>query len=307
MKNLKIAVVLLILLLTVLFVFMQNEKKSSVAKKPIVSVTTFALYDVTKHIAGNTMKVVNILPFGVDPHDFEPTPKLMRSVSKSALFIYSGAGLEPWIHGFRFKGKAIDMSKYVKLRKLQTDAIKNDSEHLHQAIDPHYWLDFDNMKIAAKVITQELIALQPKDKALYIKNRDKYIHMLEKLDEAYKHKLSDCKEESVVISHNALGYVANRYGFHVKSLTGLALEAEPSAQSIKEIFQDIHKQGIKTIFYEVFANAKLIKSIAKDANISAETFQPLGNITADEARKKLTYEDIMKENLNKLSKALMCK
>jgi len=311
MKTLKVAVLILILLLAVLFVFMQNEKKSPVSKKPIVSVTTFALYDITKHIAANTMTVVNILPFGVDPHEFEPTPKLMTSVAKSSLFIYSGAGLEPWIHGFRFKHKAINMSKYVKLRKLGTDEIEKNQEHTNEAdykaIDPHYWLDFNNMKIAAKVISKELIALQPKEQALYIKNRDKYINMLERLDEAYKKRLSNCEENSVIISHNALGYVANRYGFHVESLTGLALEAEPSAQMIKKIFQDIHRQGIKTIFYEIFANAKLTKTIAKDANISADTFQPLGNITADEAKEKLTYEDIMKQNLKKLSKALMCK
>ena len=311
MKTLKVFALILILLLAVLFVFMQNEEKSPASKKPIVGVTTFALYDMTKHIAGNTMTVVNILPFGVDPHGFEPTPRLMTSVEKSSLFIYSGAGLEPWIHGFTFKHKAINISKYVKLRKLRADEIDKDHEHTHEAhhnsVDPHYWLDFNNMKIAAKVISKELIALQPKEQALYIKNRDNYIQMLEKLDEAYKQRLSHCEEKSVVVSHNALGYVANRYGFDVESLTGLSPEAEPSAQAIKRIFQDIHTQGIKTIFYENFVNDKVTKTIAKDANISVDVFQPLGNITADEAREKLTYKDIMLKNLEKLSKALMCK
>ena len=289
---------------------MQNEEKSPASKKPIIGVTTFALYDMTKCIAGGTVTVVNILPFGVDPHSFEPTPRLMTSIEKSSLLIYSGAGLEPWIHGFKFKHKAVNMSKYVKLRKLRADEIeKNDGheEHHHNGIDPHYWLDFNNMQIAAKVITKELIALQPGEKALYIKHRDNYIRRLQKLDEEYKKGLSECKKKSVVVSHNALGYLADRYGFHVESLTGLSPEAEPSAQAIKRIFQDIHKQGIETIFYENFVNDKVTKTIAKDANISVDVFQPLGNITADEAKEKLGYIDIMQENLKKLSKALMCK
>jgi hypothetical protein len=38
----------------------------------------------------------------------------------------------------------------------------------------------------------------------------------------------------------------------------------------------------------------------------ATVFQPLGNITKDEAKAQLSYEDIMLKNLEKLSKALMC-
>ncbi len=311
MKNLKIVLLILVLLLAALFVVMQNEKKPPSVEKPIVGVTTFALYDITKHIAGNTCTVINILPFGVDPHSFEPTPRLMTGIEKSSLVFYSGAGLEPWIHGFKFKHKAVNISKYVKLRKLTEAEIAQDHEHEHeahhQAIDPHYWLDFDNMKIATEVITKELIALQPQNKELYSKNRDKYMKMLNELNEEYTKTLSNCKQKNVVVSHNALGYVANKYGFHVESLTGLSPEAQPSAKAIRRIFQDIHAKGIQTIFYENFVNDKVTKTIAKDANITVDVFQPLGNITADEARAGMTYEDIMKQNLQKLSKALMCK
>ena len=307
MKNLKIVLLILTLLLAVLFVVLLNEKKPAIVKKPIVGVTTYALYDVTKHIGKDTIKLVNILPFGVDPHEFEPTPKLMTRIEKSSLVFYSGAGLEPWIHGFQFKHKAVNISKYVKLRKLTRSEIAKEQKEHHQAIDPHYWLDFDNMKIAAKIIAKELSILQPQYKDLYTKNRDNYIKMLDELDEAYKKTLSNCKLSTVVVSHNALGYVANKYGFHVESLTGLSPEAQPSAKTIRDIFQDIHAKGIQTIFYENFVNDKVTKTIAKDANVTVDVFQPLGNITADEARAGMTYEDIMKQNLKKLSKALMCK
>lgn len=313
MKNIKIIALILLLLLAALLVVIQNEKKPQNTTKPVVGVTTFALYDITKHIAGETLEVINILPFGVDPHSFEPTPKLMSSIEKSALVFYSGAGLEPWIHGFKFKHKAVDISKYVKLRKLaEADEEEGHEEnehdaHHHGGIDPHYWLDFDNMKKAAELITKELIVLQPQNKELYLKNKDEYIKMLSKLDEEYKKTLSHCKKDTVVVSHNALGYVADRYGFGVESLTGLSPEAEPSAKVIEKTFQDIHKKGIQTIFYESFVNDKITKTIAKDANITVDVFQPLGNITANEAKAGMSYRDIMRQNLKKLSKALMCK
>ena len=70
--------------------------------------------------------------------------------------------------------------------------------------------------------------------------------------------------------------------------------------------QDIKKDGVTTIFFENFVNDKVIKRIAKDTHINIDVFQPLGNITKDEATAGLTYEDIMYKNLDKLSKALAC-
>ena len=303
-------VVLFVAIVGVLL-FISMEKKQVKQIKPIVGATTFALYDITKHIAGDTVNLVNILPFGVDPHSFEPTPKLMVKIAKSRLVFYSGAGLEPWIANFQFKGKAVNISKYVDLRELKSNgdgeqAVTKQNMHT-SSLDPHYWLDFSNMQKATAVITKELISLMPKNKKLYLQNEQKYIKMLQGLNALYKKTLTSCKNDTVVISHNALGYLANKYNFKVQSLTGLSPEAEPSAQDVNRIFKDIKSEGLDTIFFENFVNDKLIKSIAHDAKIKFELFEPLGTITADEAKAGLTYEDIMKRNLKKLAKALQCR
>ncbi len=310
MKNLKIIFVVLFVAIVAVLLFISMEKKQPKQSKPIVGVTTFALYDITKHIAGDTVNLVNILPFGVDPHSFEPTPKLMVKIAKSRLVFYSGAGLEPWIANFQFKGKAVNISKYVDLRELKSNgdgeqAVTKQNMHT-SSLDPHYWLDFSNMQKATAVITKDLIALMPKNKKLYLQNEQKYIKMLQDLNTLYKKTLTSCKNDTVIISHNALGYVANKYHFKVQSLTGLSPEAEPSAQDVNRIFKDIKSEGLDTIFFENFVNDKLIKSIAHDAKIKFDLFEPLGTITADEAKAGLTYEDIMKINLKKLAKALKC-
>lgn len=310
MKNLKIIGAVLIAAIVILLFFISNDTAKNKNKKPIVAVTTFALYDITKHIAGNTIEIVHILPFGVDPHSFEPTPRLMAKIEKSALVIYSGAGLEPWTKGFHFKAKAINMSKHVRLRKLKVNEHEmhnhHDAQRAHTMTDPHYWLDFSNMQRAADIITKACIKLLPQNSALYEQNEKRYIAMLQNLDKAYRKRLSSCKVDTVVVSHNALGYLSRNYGFHVESLTGLSPEAEPSAKDVTRVMHDIQKDGVTTIFFEHFVNDKVIKRIAKDAHINLAVFQPLGNVTKDEAAAKLSYEDIMQRNLDKLSKALMC-
>lgn len=276
-------------------------------KKPTISTSTFSLYDISKNIAADTAEVFMILPFGVDAHSYEPTPKEMIKISKSDLVIYSGASLEPWIDGFKFKNKTLNMSLHVKLRELGED----ENHHRHyghndSSIDPHYWLNPENMIISAEVIAKELIGLFPQNKERYIKNRDNYIAMLKALDEKYKKSLSTCKLDTIIVNHNAFSYLAHRYGFHVEALSGVSPEAEPSAKNMMRLIEHVKEHKVSTVFFESFVSDKAIKSIASEAKVSCEVLQPLGNITANEAKQKLSYEDIMKINLEKISKALEC-
>jgi zinc transport system substrate-binding protein len=280
-------------------------------EKPTIAASTFSLYDIAKNIASDTAETFMILPFGVDAHSYEPTPKQMAKILKSDLVLYSGAGLEPWIKGFTFKNRSIDISRHVKLRELGKDDDHDDHDdyhhhHLNDKTDPHYWQDPHNMILAVEKITQELIALFPGNKELYIANRDGYVAMLKSLDEDYKRELFRCELDTIIVNHNAFSYLANRYGFHTEALSGLSPEAEPSAKNMIKLIKLIEEHKIETIFFEKFANEKTIKSIAREAKVSYDVLQPLGNITADEAQEKLGYEDIMRRNLQKISKALKC-
>jgi len=311
MRDFRKIIFILIVATFLLQMFVMKQDEKAEIQKPMVAVSTFSLYDITEHIAGDTLKVVNIIPFGVGAHSFEPTPKLMADISKSELVLYSGAGLEPWTDGFDFKNKVIDMSKHIALRELNKDEHEHhdyhDSQCIHNKIDPHYWLDFSNMAKATNVITKELIKISPSNELLYIANRDKYLKMLQKLDEDYKKTLTGCSLDTIMVNHNAFGYLSSRFGFHVESLSGLSPEAEPSAKNMTRLIEHVKEHSVSTVFFESFVSDRAMKSIAEEAKVSVDVLQPLGNITADEAKAKLTYKDIMYVNLTKISKALMCR
>ena len=310
MKNFKIIALFLILLFVLLELFVFSKKTEEKSLKPIVSVSTFSIYDIVKHIADDSVTIVNMIPFGVDPHSFELTPKIMANIERSSLVLYSGAGLEPWIEKLEFKSKAVDLSKYAKLRELGSDEFEfhkhHDEQCAHTKIDPHYWLDFSNMIKLANVITVDLEKILPQNRDIYRQNRDKYIEKMMKLDRYYTKYLGICKVNTVILNHNSLGYLAHNYNFHAESLSGLSPEADPSPSDIKRILREIEHDGVNTIFYENFVNSKVMKAISKDSNVKAEVIAPLGNITADEARANETYERLMYKNLEKLSKAMLC-
>lgn len=275
--------------------------------KPTVSVTTFALYDIVKNVAKDSVNIQNIVPFGVSLHTYEPTPKDIIKIQKSDILLFSGAGLEPWIKGFVTNTKSIDISKVVSLRELDHDEHERDHHHDHSGVDPHYWLDIDNMILATKKIRDELIALKPDAKDFYVKNSDAYIELLQSVDSEYKSALSSCRLDTIVVNHDAFSYLSLRYGFKTLPLSGLSPEAEPNAKKIIKLVEVIKATKVKVIFSENFVSDKAMKNIAKESNTKSDILQPMGNISASEANAGVSYTDIMRANLLKIKEALECR
>ena len=290
-----IFILVVVLLIVQMIVMKENTKDDYKVSDAPIGLSTFTLYDITKHIVGDTQELYMLMPFGADTHSFEPTPKLIAKMQRSSLVVYSGAGLQHWIEDFDFENRAVDMSHYVKLKAVKNHHHEEDGHH-HGAIDSHYWLDIDNMVKMTQMLTRELIIISPKDKALYNKNKDIYITMLKKLDVDFKQKLSKCKKDTIIVNHNAFSYLSDRYGFHSESLSGLSPDAQPDAKTMIKLIQTIKEHNLSTVFFESFASDKAMKSIAKEAKVKVDVLQPLGNITADEAKKSMSYEDIMRES-----------
>ena len=311
MKDYRIIILIAVVTLFLVQMFVLNEdSKEEKSTKKIVTLSTFVLYDIARHISDDTFELVRIIPTGVDIHSFEPTPKIMAKVEKSHLVVYNGAGLEPWLSSFDFNNRAVGIGNYIRIRSLGENEFDTHAHHDHQCahstLDPHIWLDIENMKRATDIITYEFIAIQPKHKLLYLENRDKYLAMLVKLDELYKEKLGTCRLDTIVTSHNGFSYLSRNYNFNVKSLTGLSPDAESSPKDIIRIIEDVKEHNVQVVFYENFTSNKSMKSLAAQANVKLDSLHPIGNITKDDAKNNETYETLMISNLDKLSEALIC-
>ncbi len=276
-----------------------------------VFVTIFPLYDAAKNIAGDKADVVNLIPFGVEAHDFEPKAKDMALLSKSDLFITSGEGFEPWskkvISSLNIKNKALDMSAKVKLIKPQNMGDEHGHHgYSHAAYDPHYWLNIDNQITIAKETAAAFSKKDPQNTKFYNDKASTYISKLTELKKEYE-TLKSCKNKKVIVNHNAFGYLSNEYGIKQYTISGMSPDAKPSSKQIARLIDVAKKEKINTVFFEEFASDKVAKTIAKEANIKTDALRPIENITLDESRKNIGYIDIMRSNLAKLKGAMDCK
>jgi zinc transport system substrate-binding protein len=312
-KAIKVLLVLSVLVIGALYIAMPEKKV--LPEKAEVTVTTFALYDIARHLLDGRAEVQMLIPFGRDVHTFEPTPRDMIRVEKSRLFLYSGAGLEPWTAPFEAYGNAVDMSRYVHLLKGGhhhhedeggSDAHEGDEHGGEGAYDPHYWLDIGNMILLTDAMEKLFQKTFPALDARAMQTRAQaYIKRLKTLDALYKKRLSACRLHTIVVSHNAFGYLGARYGFHVASVTGLSPDTMPDAKTMAELSGFVEHNGVRTVFYESFVSDKLAEAIAHETGVRVEVLQPLANITAKEIG--TDYFGLMNANLLKLHDAMECR
>ena len=301
----KKALVLVVLLLAVFIgEMLMNENNTPIQNQDnYISVTSFPLFEISTKLIGEHVKINKLIPYGIETHTPMPSVKTMTEISKSKFFIYNGLGIEPWIK--KKYENAIDMSKFIELNEMDdTDTDEDEHHHSDEGLDPHYWLDIENMIRMTGVLSERFGTSFPEHKTLIENNARRYIAELRVLEDEYTKSLSLCTRHEIVVNHNAFGYLAKKYNFSVHSVTGLSPDEQVSAKKMKEIADLVKEEGIKTIFFESFISPKVSQTIAKETGVQVQSLQPLANVTQDEASQG--YIVLMRENLKKLSSAMEC-
>jgi ABC-type Zn uptake system ZnuABC Zn-binding protein ZnuA len=62
----------------------------------VLAVETF-LADMAQKVAGERATVESLIPLGMDPHAFEPSPQDVAKIAESGVLIVNGAGFEAWL------------------------------------------------------------------------------------------------------------------------------------------------------------------------------------------------------------------
>jgi ABC-type Zn uptake system ZnuABC Zn-binding protein ZnuA len=62
----------------------------------VTAIETF-LGDIAQNVAGNRVRVESLIPIGIDPHSFDPSPQDIVKLAQAQVIIANGAGFETWL------------------------------------------------------------------------------------------------------------------------------------------------------------------------------------------------------------------
>ncbi|HEY9289755.1 MAG TPA: metal ABC transporter substrate-binding protein [Microlunatus sp.] len=262
---------------------------------------------VAERVAGSHASVENLTKPGAEPHDLELTPKQVGSITDADLVLYEQhfqAAVDEAVEQSGNKN-VLDTSTVVPLEDHGPLGEGDDHDHAGDAnLDPHVWLDPNNMIKISNAVADKLAAVDPGHAADYRKNAGKLSGQLRQLDVSYRKGLKTCQRSEFVTSHAAFGYLAERYRLQQISISGLSPDTEPSPARIAEVQQEISKYDVTTIFYETLASPAVAESIARDLDLKTDVLDPIEGIT-DQSR-GTDYLSVMKANLTALQKANGC-
>lgn len=176
--------------------------------------------------------------------------------------------------------------------------------HHHGPMDPHVWTSPKNAKIEMENIKNAFCELDKENADYYESNYEKYAKMLDELDAKYKGKLAALPNKTIVVSHEAYGYLCKDYGLNQLGIKGVNAETEPDAKKMAEIISYIKENNITTVFTEELIDPKVSKIIAEETGCEVKVLSPIEGLSEEQIKNNEDYFSIMEENLENLVGAL---
>lgn len=293
-----------------------------------VVTTVYPVYDVVKKVAGDRADVTLLVPPGAEPHDWEPTASDLKKIGQAKVFFYNGAGLEPTDQILKKEitrdATVVELSQGLDLLKLQDDddhdhdhdhdADHHDADHHdedhhaeghhhhhHGGVDPHVWLDPQNVMKEAAVVADALAKADPAHADAYRANAKKYQDELAALDKDMDAALSSLANKNLVVSHEAFGYLAARYGLTQIGIMGVDADAEPTPDRMAQLVEFIREHDVRTIYSEELVNPRLADAIAAETGAVVRVLNPIEGLTIAQEKAGYDYIKLQRENLATLA------
>jgi len=241
----------------------------------------------TEEVSAPGTRVVDLTRAGQEPHELELSPRDVAGIRSASLLVYAGGGIQQAVEDAvrDREGPSLDVLDGLRLRGTGAD------------VDPHVWLD---PRRYATVARQIATALGDPSAA------DVLVRRLQALDRELARGLKRCRRRTLVTSHAAFGYLAERYDLEQIALVGLAPEVEPGPGTIDDLVGEVRATGTTTVFTEPLVSPGLAETVAREAGVGTAELDPLESLTPAHEDAGADYFGVMRDNLTALRKALGC-
>lgn len=268
-----------------------------------VVVSAYPLAEAAERVGGGLVRVENLAPPGVEPHDLELAPDHLEALLSADVVLFVGAGFQPGVQDAvaEAEGTVVDV-----LEGVDTVPPAGTEPGGGAGVDPHVWLDPVRFASIVGRVADVLAELDPVNAETYRANAEAYAAELEALDAELRGGLASCSTHTIVVSHAAFGYLADAYGLAQESISGISPEAEPDPARLAELVTLVEREGVTTIFTEELASPKVAQTLAEEAGVTTAVLNPLEGLTQAQLDAGQDYGSVMRRNLETLRGALGC-
>lgn len=292
-----------------------QETESSGAS---VVVTTSILGDVTREIVEcGGGEVTVLMPIGADPHDFSASSEQVASMATADLVVVNGlgleAGLEDTIANAVSDGANIfevapllDPIEFGTSDHAGEHAHSDEEPHDHGGLDPHFWFDMTRMATAAQLIGAELTKATGNEAYTDCANTTAEEIRAAEVDVRATLESVPADGRVLVTDHEALGYLADKYGYEVAGTVipaGSTL-AQPSSADLASLVEVINTEGVPAIFANSSEPSSLAEAVAAETGADIAVIPLYVESLGGPDSPASTYLDLMRTNAQLIADGL---
>jgi zinc transport system substrate-binding protein len=254
------------------------------------------LGDFCAKIGGERVEVMVLIPPGASPHIFEPTPQAVAQAVQARVFVYVGAGLDPWAERIiaTKEAESQQVVEAVAGLSLEADSDFHHQEEIHKSAaagdhfaetakkhdhsrgNPHVWLDPVWAQDICRRIAGALMRADPAHREVYEDNLNRYLKQLAELHQEIARRAAAWRLKEYVSFHPSFIYFARRYGLKELGVIELAPGREPTPGHIQRIVEAIKRFQVRVVFAEPQLNPRMAQIIAREAGARVLLLDPLG-------------------------------
>lgn len=293
--------------------------------------TTTIWGDVVSQIAGDTATVEVLMPVGADPHAYQASSQQAALVESADLVVANGLGLEEGLHDLLESAVSDGVNLFEVGPELNPipfgdseedhddeeghdedgdtghDDDEEGHEHDHEADgdDPHVWLDPDRVALAAKLIAEELLEMDPEGP--WLERANDYIVSLVALDEDLAKDFGALTADGrkMVTNHHSFGYFAERYNFTIVGVVvpGGSTLSDPSSQDLAALVETMEAENARTIYTETTEPSTLADAVAAELGEDVSVVELYTGSLGEAANGTNSYLGMMRENAKRIVEA----
>jgi zinc transport system substrate-binding protein len=270
----------------------------------------YPLQYAVEQVGGQHVTVRGLTKPGAEPHDLELSPRQVARIAEADVVVYE-AHFQPAVDAAvdeQAAKTALDVSPAARLDLVavaEGHAGETRDEHAaHGARDPHFWLDPLRYADVGDAVARRLAERDPANAAAYRTNAATFRASMTALDREFRAGLRSCAVDELVTSHAAFGYLAETYGFHQESITGLSPDAEPSPAAMAELTRHIRATGASTVYAETLVSEDVARTLSRETGARLAVLDPIEGITSASAGRD--YPSVMRANLRVLRAGQEC-
>lgn len=253
----------LTLLVSIILILTNCNKKKVDNEYIVVSIDPQHYF--LQQIIKDKYKIETLIPAGVNPESYDPTPSQMILLNNSSIFFKLGyLGIEDILLDKITKDNSIvvDCSKGIEIlgHNCEGHDHQHNSTNGHDAGDPHYWTSTTNAKIILSNMLSGMIAFDSIHTDYYQDNYNQAIQRIDSIENFIKDTLSNSQSKSFIIYHPALTYYAQE-----NDLKQFSIEYEgkiPSPKQLKNVVDSGLINNVKVVFIQKEFDIKNAEIIA---------------------------------------------